>query len=398
MKKEENIDLLIENLISGNITKEDKKILFKWSKEKEENKKLLAFISANKDFKKRLSDYYDLRSPIYWNSLQSRIKIINRKSILHKGLKVAAAILLPLVLGTLVYILGTDKDVDYLEVAKEIKPGAKNATLLISGTKAISLDTLEVGRISMSTNLSIIKESKGKISYKQLEFNKQTLPLKNVYHTINVARGEEYSVELSDGTVVWLNSESKLIYPAIFNGDHRELRLEKGEAYFEVAHDPQRKFILTTPKSIIEVKGTSFNVSAYEEETIETTTLTEGCISIRHRFDVDHHSSIDLKPGDQARSISINRKIKVSQVDAEQYSLWKDGIFYFHYESIGSIAKRLGRWYKVDFNFESEAVKSIVFYGKIKRYERLDKILEMLRLTEKVNFTIDNNVVKITKE
>jgi hypothetical protein len=395
MKTDFKIDRQLANLISGNISKKDLELLTNWGKQSKENQKLLKMLSKDKDLKDRLSDYYSLKSPIHWSTMKAKIKRTKRRIVFTRLSRIAAAIILPLAIGFGVYMIGISKQENYQEIAKQFKPAEKNATLLMSNNIMMKLDTMQIGQLSLKNNVSIIKESKGKLSYKQLL--KNTLKQEVVeFHTLNVAKGEEFMIELSDGTKIWLNSDSRIKYPVVFTGKKREVTLEKGEAYFEVAHDTDKKFVVTTKKSIIQVLGTSFNISAYEDEP-EITTLVEGSVNLHHRYDVDLISSVNLKPGEQAKIITINKKINIKKVNAEQYAAWKDGIFYFNYEPIELIMKKLSRWYNVKFAYETKDVKSIVFYGKIKRHESIDKLLEMIKLTNKIDYSIKDDIITIKK-
>jgi hypothetical protein len=392
MKTDFKINQQLADFISGNINKIDLESLTNWGKQSKENQKLLKMLSKDEALKNSISDYYSLKSPIHWSTMKAKIKRTKRRIVFTKLSRIAATIILPLAIGFGVYMIGMPEQENYQEIAKQFKPGEKNATLLMSNNMMIKLDTVKIGQLSYESDFNIIKESKGKLSYKHI--SRKIKQDKIEFHTLNVAKGEEFMIELSDGTKIWINSDSRIKYPVIFHGNKREVVLEKGEAYFEVAHDADKKFIVTTKKSVIQVLGTSFNISAYDDEP-EITTLVEGNVNLCHRYDIDLTSTVNLKPGDQAKIITINKKINVKKVNAEQYAAWKDGIFYFNYESIELIMKKLSRWYNVDFVYKTTDVKSIIFYGKIKRHETIDKLLEMIKLTNKIDYSIKGNTITI---
>ena len=205
---------------------------------------------------------------------------------------------------------------------------------------------------------------------------------------IEVARGGEYKIRLEDGTTVWLNSESSLIYPEKFTGDKRAVRLS-GEGYFEVARDEKKPFIVSVTDMEIKVLGTKFNVTAYQDEKMTTTTLISGAVEV-----VTPHRSVQLQPGKQAMVQEGGDDITVLEVDVELATSWTAGIFKFDKMALTDICTRLSRWYDIDFVFEGETGKE-KFTGGTWKYVPLKEFLSKIERVTNVLFLFENNTVKV---
>ena len=191
------------------------------------------------------------------------------------------------------------------------------------------------------------------------------------------------TIRLSDGTEVWLNSESSLRYPASFRGAERKVEIT-GEAYFEVAHNTT-PFMVKKDAMEIKVLGTHFNINTYEDEGIMKVTLLEGSIQIS----ISNHQNL-LKPGQQAQ---IKDDIKlINGVDIEEVMAWKNGKFQFGEKAdLNLIMRKIARWYDVDVEYEGGTINQR-FGGEMPMNSNLSQVLEILR-TSGVNFTIDGKKV-----
>ncbi len=389
------IEQLLADFVNKKLLEKDIQVLKAWSEKSPENKKLFDLLSMDEETKRDLKNLYQLKSPIYWNAMKARMKRPKRIAAYQKLSRYAAAVLLPVSFALAVYFIATFKFQQEVAKPVQIKPGIKNATILLAENTIIELDTVDAGIIRESSTSAIVKESSGKLIYQENTLQKdgvEAAAQKIEYHTLSVARGEEFYLELSDGSKIWLNSDSRIKYPVPFKVNVREVFLEKGEAYFEIAHNPDKRFVLTSEKSVISVLGTSFNVSAYEGED-ENITLVEGSVDLRLRYDPEEISKVRLKPGDQANVIDVNHKIRISKVNTEFYTSWKDGVFFFNYETLESIMTKLSRWYNFEISYASESVRSEVFFGKLKRYDTIENVLDLIRETNKVDFEIEGNVI-----
>jgi ferric-dicitrate binding protein FerR (iron transport regulator) len=188
---------------------------------------------------------------------------------------------------------------------------------------------------------------------------------------------------LSDDTQVWVNSESQLKYPVNFiAGKPREVELVYGEAYFEVSPSSDHygaKFSVINKNQTIEVLGTKFNVKAYKEEPNIYTTLREGKVSVSSKLETKL-----LIPNQQSIFNIENNNLIIKHVDVKNEIAWICGEFIFHKKSLGDIAKVLGRWYDVDFEFLNDSISKQKFNGELKKNQNLETILKLIQNTNKI--------------
>lgn len=212
------------------------------------------------------------------------------------------------------------------------------------------------------------------------------------YNTLVIPQGGQFSLSLADGTEVWLNAGTTLRYPTSFIGKERKVELT-GEAYFEVTKNAEMPFRVLSGEQVVEVLGTSFNIASYQEDSSIYTTLVEGKVSVF--LEKTPQVRKTLLPEQQSIFVKGTDKINKRVVDVEQYIGWKDGWFYFKDESLESIMQTLSRWYDVEVRFKNEEAKKLQFTGKIKRYEDLKDVLNLLEKTNEVTFKIDRRYITV---
>lgn len=292
-----------------------------------------------------------------------------------------------------------------IETQVDILPGKNSATLTLSNGRKIILSDGINGNLAEEAGVKINKTSDGQIIYniQPASVNDKTKASK--MNTLSTNRGEQYQVHLPDGTKVWLNSASSLTYPTTLN-ELSERRVElNGEAYFEVeplinkGGRSKVPFIVKTISTLgggsgqeVEVLGTHFNVSSYNDEPQIKTTLLEGSVKISN---LKSKISSLLKPGQQAIVQPSSSSIQINAVDTDEAISWKNGDFYFDSERLESIMRKVSRWYNVDVEFQDQAKKDVVFGGYISRFSNISKVLKMLELTGLAKFTITNNKVVV---
>ena len=208
------------------------------------------------------------------------------------------------------------------------------------------------------------------------------------YNSIYVPRGETFKINLSDGSRITLNSESRLEYPVHFTKNSRNVRLD-GEGYFEVASDVKKHFIVITNYGKITVLGTRFNLKCYADDTSLSAALIEGSI----RFSALDSNSVLLTPGNLLTY--KNGEIDIKPVNAENHIDWQKGYFNFENEPLESIVKTLSRWYDADFEFESEKLKHIKFSGRLEKYRSLESYFPFFEKSGELKFTKNGNKIRI---
>ena len=215
---------------------------------------------------------------------------------------------------------------------------------------------------------------------------------KKGFNVITVPHGKQFSVELSDGTLVYLNALSKFKFPSNFKSEqNRIVELIYGEAFFDVSsakENNNKRFIVKNQNQNIEVVGTSFNIESYDKNKV-VTTLIEGAINLRIK-DV----KVQMLPGQQSQVIASSLK-SVEYVNVQDFIAWKEGMFVFKEESLKEIFKVLSRWYDVDVEFETKHLEQIKFNGRFKNELELDRIIELIENTKRARFELNGNNVKV---
>ncbi len=267
-------------------------------------------------------------------------------------------------------------------------PASNRATITLSSGQVVHLDSVQNGVIAQQGNVSLEKQADGKIVYSQSSIDNGELK----YNTLTNPRGSKViDMALSDGSHVWLNAGSSMIYPISFIGDERKVTIT-GEAYFEVAHNASKPFKVSKDEMEVTVLGTHFNVNAYDDEKDIRVTLLEGSVKMSI---VNRQWSI-LKPGEQGITTD-DGKLKIEKrVDVDAVMAWKNGRFEFKSTDLSSIMRQVSRWYDVEIVFEAD-VRNERFSGGIARQENASQVMHMLELTNTVHFTIEGNKIVVRK-
>lgn len=265
-------------------------------------------------------------------------------------------------------------------VIKEIKaPSAIKAFIMLANGTKLLIDEIRDNTFFNSEGIQIKKHSGGGIEYTGATGGE-------VYHTLeNPAGSKTINIILSDGSKVWLNSGSKLSYPAIFTGRKREVNII-GEALFEVKRDTKKPFIVHRGSTQVKVLGTVFNVKAYAENKAVEVTLVKGKVMV---LDSETKRSATLSSGQQAKVGNSLDVVKAPDVEAAV--AWKNETFVFNNQSIEEIGYTLSRWYNVEPEFKSNQTNDL-FSGIISRESSLNETIEMLR-TGGVQVSLVNNKI-----
>jgi transmembrane sensor len=303
---------------------------------------------------------------------------------------VAAAILLIASLALYFYVGQNPiaKNGTAMHLANDINPGGNKAILTLADGSKISLTDAADGELTKQAGVSITKTEDGQIVYQVIDAPHLSTAV--TYNTISTPAGGQYQVNLPDGTTVWLNALSSLKYPTVFSTQERKVILT-GEAYFEVAKDPSKPFIVAANgggrQQQVRVLGTHFNINSYDDELSTRTTLLEGSVEVNA---LDKAKT--LKPGQQA---VLTKGIAVQEVDVNQAIDWKNGNFYMDDESIQSIMRRLSRWYDLDVVYQGNVPANLQFGGVISRTKKLSEVLQVLETAQNIHFKIEGRRVTV---
>jgi ferric-dicitrate binding protein FerR (iron transport regulator) len=266
-------------------------------------------------------------------------------------------------------------------ISPSIKPGNNKAILTLANGNKVAVTDAGIGKVADQGNSVIEKTAKGLLTYNA----KPTTELGiESFNTLETPKGGMYDVVLADGTKVWLNAASSLKYPTAFTGKQRRVELH-GEGYFEVAKNRAMPFIVTSNNQQVEVLGTHFDISAYDDDNgVYKTTLLEGSVRLNNQT--------MLVPGEQA--ININQKIMVRQVDTEDAIAWKNGKFKFKNENIRDLMRKVARWYNVEVVYDGDMSRKD-FSGIVPRFENIATILTTLESTHTIHFKIEGRRITV---
>lgn len=276
------------------------------------------------------------------------------------------------------FIAGNTFDITHLE-----KPDYNNKDIqvILSQNKTISIK---------ENNTEISYNDKGEATINS-QFVDQSVdssePLQtNAYNQVIIPKGKHSSLLLSDGTKLFLNAASRVVYPPVFDEDKREIYLE-GEAYLEVKPDEKRPFIVQTKRMNVKVLGTSFNISAYEDEVSQTVVLLEGSVSVRtNQTETD---AAILKPN-ELLSLTDNQ-IAIKKVDANKYVSWINGFYQYDDELLEHILKKISDYYGITIEFEPEIGK-MRYSGKMDLKNDVERVLQGLTFTAPIHYEKKNKI------
>lgn len=209
-----------------------------------------------------------------------------------------------------------------------------------------------------------------------------------VWNTLETPAGMRSSFTLPDGSVVWLNSSTRLSYPMKF-GNERVVRLD-GEAYFSVFQDKQKPFVVDAGKIGISVTGTEFKASNYPNEKLTEIVLVTGSVRLFDKGPEGQERTLTgLKPGERFCYDTENNEIHIDHVDVGKYLGWKDGILVFRDDPMQEVVRRLNRWFNVNIQLTGPELEDYVYTATFEN-ESLLQILELLRISAPIDYTIRN--------
>lgn len=381
---------LVARSFFKDLSEEERKELDNWLDEDPSNQTLLGKINNQQYWEKRDENIKLLDKELIWGNIYKQISSGKAKHIFpfRKMMKYAATILIPLAIAYGGWSLIENIQSDLNKPVAQIKPGGSKAQL-IYGNQVIELG--EADTIFNSGDKSVaIAINSSKIEYKKESLNKPS----NEIHTIKIPKGGEYFLTLSDGTKVWLNSDTEIKFSSIFTGKERTVYL-KGEAYFEVAKDSEHPFIVHANGLNVRVLGTKFNVSAYADDDFVNTTLVEGKVFVIEQISGTQQTAI-LEPSQQA-FLSRNgaQELIVQTVDPDLYTSWTSGKFIFRNESLDVILKKLGRWYNIEVFYDDSKAKNSKFSGILPRFKNCETFLKLMEKTNIVKFDYTENSVLV---
>ena len=285
-------------------------------------------------------------------------------------------------------LLDRETDVVNLPVVEKIEPGKATVTLEMASGLKYRLDTLSSVVCNNRANVAFDNNG-GVLKVKEHDSTGQ-LRQEVGRNVINVPYGGTYTVELCDGTKVYLNSGTKLEFPSRFDGNVRSVSL-KGEAYFEVARNERKPFVVEVDEMKVKVLGTTFNVKSYVDEPGIYTTLVQGSVAILR----DGQPEKKIKPGEQAYYNKSVGTLSVSPVDVDEFTAWKDGLFCFKDIALEEILRIVSRWYDLEIFYMNQEAKSVVYSGKMPMYSSVEDVLRKFEISGDVRFELKGRTLTV---
>ncbi|AXP80853.1 fec operon regulator FecR [Mariniflexile rhizosphaerae] len=332
---------------------------------------------------KRLSLLKSIETEKDWKIVRSKMHVPIRKLLYYRYAAVASVLL---IVALTIFLNKGDDTPQFTE------PVIVNNTIEVGSDKAIL--TLESGEDVVlgkgrTYQASYVTSNGEEIVYQTEDRRPKTEAI--AYNTLTIPRGGQFYIRLSDGTKVWLNSESQLKYPVSFiDGEVRQVELVYGEAYFDVSPSTDHKgakFKVLNQSQDVEVLGTEFNIKAYKDETHIYTTLVEGKVSVKVNPtpNTQHPTPKVLAPNQQSSLNLKTNHISMTSVDVYNVTSWKDGVFSFEDTSLKDIMKVLSRWYDMDVTIENRVKKEERFIGTFNKSNSIEDILTAIKNTNFIN-------------
>lgn len=271
-------------------------------------------------------------------------------------------------------------------VKQDVAPGTNRATLILANGRQVVLDAANREALAATSGTMTFNVTDSMLVYHEPEAgDKPADPGRMAWHTLITARAQQYQLVLPDGSRIWLNAATRVRFPLRFSGQ-KERRVElEGEAYFEIAKDASKPFIVHSNRQDIRVLGTHFNVSSYADEAEAKTTLLEGSVRV--------NGKLTLKPGEQLKTDGKGKQA-ISKVNTAASVAWQKGYFEFNDENIYEIMSKVARWYDVTVIYEG-TIPLDKMKGSMSRFQNVSGVLSILEATGLLSFRIDGKKIYV---
>ena len=382
----EKIRSIIVKSVLGTLTEGENLVLQEWLRGNDQNRVLYQKLSSAIELKHKYEQYKSVDVEEAFRRNQHRLYQNDLNRRMKKNLPYVAAVLF--LFGVFVWLLVNHTGEVREEIPVVLSAGGKHAELILANGQKVDLhEGMEMKLRERSSNIQV----KGNVVYYEEKKDSVTI---DEYNMIRTPLGGEYSLTLSDGTKVWLNAMSELRYPVAFGGDLREVEL-KGEAYFEVAENKNKPFIVRTDEFNVRVLGTSFNISAYADSPLALTTLCSGQVRLTDCMNPENEQ--DLLPGEQLLFHRESRKMEIRNVDTDVFVSWREGFFQFDNHTVEEVFMILQRWYNVQVFYANTEARQEVFTGKLPRFDNMMIIIDLIKRVSDLKITVDGKVIYIDK-
>ena len=382
MNREEWDIRLLEYWQGKSLSPEEIRAVENWLGEKVENRRY--YEDLQRSF---LRQRWVMRERLVSRKGERRFRQVARKrTMFRRAVAVAACVSVFVLAGIGYYWRGEEmKDVQLVENGAIHHVSSKACLYLSTG------DMVELGKERKSLqerqSVAINVEQEGMVAYRDSMTTREVGDM--VYNKLVVNRGGEYRIVLADGSEVWVNSESELVYPVRFAGEKRVVQL-KGEAYFKVQADADHPFIVEANGVDVVAVGTEFNVNSRKEKVVESV-LVKGRVEVENGI-----RQVMLNPNQLAVCDVETNGIMVKEVDVRKYIDWKNGDFVFSDDRLEDVMNKLALWYDCDVVYSDESLKGIRLSGDMKRYGEVEEFLHFLEISTGARFNVKNKTIVVS--
>ena len=317
-----------------------------------------------------------------WNKIEksNKQKPLQRHSRLIQFASVAASLAILFALSYTFWSKQSNNGRSLISIAKlmQVQGDSSAVQLILNNDKNITLDQENVTIEYNATGDVIVNKQQVAHNIASNTNGPAQLSETNTYNQLIVPKGKRSSIVFGDGTKLWVNSGSRIVYPISFKKDKREIYVE-GEVYLEVTKDKTRPFIVSTNKMNIAVLGTSFNVTAYTADKEQSVVLVTGAVEVN----TDSNKKIALTPNN--RLTYTGGQLDVENVDASLYISWVEGLYIYNSEKLGTILDRLSRYYGKTITYDAR-VSELRCSGKLDMKDELLDVLAGLAQTAPITW------------
>lgn len=366
---DKKISLLITKYLKQTISEQEYNQLQEWVMESDYNRA---------DFKDALVKYK--RSILYKYSISDTNKRQQRRIFFINS---AAAAMVVGLMATTLFLFKT-------ETASVVDSHKEDIIVLNAEKKGVVVTTsgkeLELGEIIVGKLLDGVKATNNTLDYSTVQDEPTAIAQQT---SIYVPKGEQFQVTLSDGTKLWINSDTKVEYPSVFVDSCRRIKVS-GEVFLNVAHNKEKPFIVDVLGAEITVLGTKFNVMAYPQKDIIETTLLDGSVSF-HQNDIN----TILAPNEQLTINRISCEYSISDVEAERYAEWMDGAYHFNEITLIELAELFNRAYGVEVIINNITSMQKRFTGTILTSIKYNEMFQLIMKTTDIRYELDEGHIEI---
>jgi ferric-dicitrate binding protein FerR (iron transport regulator) len=386
-------DSAVPRLISrhrlGTLTDAEREDLAAWISDDPDNARIFESV-ANASVCDKHAELSSIDRQKAWRELNAALGKRRPERTLRRTLRrwiVAASAVAAVAAGVIMGLTGEWFAADPVIDMERVESGRGKAILTLADNSDLVIDGARQEVITQGS--ARVELGDGEVSYSNVA---ETAP--DAINAITVPRGGKYKVTLSDGTRVWLNSDSRIKYPMNFGAGERRVTL-RGEACFDVVPDAARPFVVETAAQSLEVLGTEFCVCAYPDQPRTLTTLVEGSVRVAAK---GSGRSVVLEAGRQAQLDNAGQTIVVADVDVRNFTAWRHGMINIQNNTLEQVLDKLSRWYDVDFVMTGAGLENMVFEGDIPMDSNLATVVGMLEEAGTIDFVARAGFIEVGKK